>query len=212
MKILITTDWYEPVINGVVTSVINLKNGLTARGHEVRILTLSHTIHSYTENEVTYIGAFSADKIYPQARIKIKTTRLRCVKDLIAWQPDIVHSQCELSTFRLGKKIAKKLKIPFIHTYHTVYENYTHYFLPSVWIGKKLVSCFTRRTLQKTDCVVVPSEKVRFILDSYNVHRLIFLRRALQRSKALLLCFLTNGNVFHWLWHSLNGIYIHLNT
>lgn len=25
MKILITTDWYEPVINGVVTSVITLK-------------------------------------------------------------------------------------------------------------------------------------------------------------------------------------------
>ena len=27
MKILITTDWYEPVINGVVTSVVNLSNG-----------------------------------------------------------------------------------------------------------------------------------------------------------------------------------------
>ena len=25
LKILITTDWYEPVINGVVTSVVTLK-------------------------------------------------------------------------------------------------------------------------------------------------------------------------------------------
>ena len=25
MKILLTTDWYKPVVNGVVTSVINLK-------------------------------------------------------------------------------------------------------------------------------------------------------------------------------------------
>ena len=24
MRVLITTDWYEPVINGVVTSVMNL--------------------------------------------------------------------------------------------------------------------------------------------------------------------------------------------
>lgn len=24
MKILITTDWYKPVVNGVVTSVLNL--------------------------------------------------------------------------------------------------------------------------------------------------------------------------------------------
>lgn len=33
MKILITTDWYEPVINGVVTSVVNLSNELKKRGH-----------------------------------------------------------------------------------------------------------------------------------------------------------------------------------
>lgn len=35
MKILITTDWYEPVIKGVVTSVVNLSNKLKKRGHEL---------------------------------------------------------------------------------------------------------------------------------------------------------------------------------
>ena len=35
MKILITTDWYRPVINGVVTSVLNLTEQLEKRGHEV---------------------------------------------------------------------------------------------------------------------------------------------------------------------------------
>ena len=28
MKILITTDWYRPVINGVVTSVLNLDRAI----------------------------------------------------------------------------------------------------------------------------------------------------------------------------------------
>ena len=28
MRVLITTDWYEPVINGVVTSVMNLSRQL----------------------------------------------------------------------------------------------------------------------------------------------------------------------------------------
>lgn len=42
MKILITTDWYKPVINGVVTSVTNLEEGLRGAGHDVRILTLSN--------------------------------------------------------------------------------------------------------------------------------------------------------------------------
>ena len=38
MKILITTDWYRPVINGVVTSVLNLTEQLEKRGHEVKVL------------------------------------------------------------------------------------------------------------------------------------------------------------------------------
>ena len=41
MKVLITTDWYAPVINGVVTSVLNLERELRKKGHEVKILTLA---------------------------------------------------------------------------------------------------------------------------------------------------------------------------
>ena len=40
MKILITTDWDIPTVNGVVTSVRNLCRILRQIGHDVRILTL----------------------------------------------------------------------------------------------------------------------------------------------------------------------------
>ena len=56
MKILLTTDWYKPTINGVVTSVDNLCSGLTALGHEVRIATLSGLVHSMREGNVSYYG------------------------------------------------------------------------------------------------------------------------------------------------------------
>ena len=56
MKVLITTDWYKPAINGVVTSVCNLREELQQRGHEVKILTLSRTAHSYEEEGVIYMG------------------------------------------------------------------------------------------------------------------------------------------------------------
>lgn len=55
MKILITTDWYRPVINGVVTSVLNLTEQLEKRGHEVKVLTLSRNCHSYKEENVIYM-------------------------------------------------------------------------------------------------------------------------------------------------------------
>ena len=52
MKILLTTDWYTPAVNGVVTSVQNLRKGLEDRGHKVRILTLSRSSYSHIQNAV----------------------------------------------------------------------------------------------------------------------------------------------------------------
>ena len=67
MKILITSDWYSPAVNGVVTSVKNLRRALEDRGHEVRILTLSPTARSREEHGVTYLGSVTAGLVYPGA-------------------------------------------------------------------------------------------------------------------------------------------------
>ena len=67
MKVLITTEWYEPVVNGVVTSVLNLREELTRQGHEVRVLTLSANQHSHMEGGVYYIRSLGMGKIYPNA-------------------------------------------------------------------------------------------------------------------------------------------------
>lgn len=56
MKILITTDWYSPAVNGVVTSVLNLRRELELRGHEVRVLTLSQDLHSSVQDGVIRDG------------------------------------------------------------------------------------------------------------------------------------------------------------
>ena len=68
MKILITTDWYEPVINGVVTSVRNLKREMEKRGQEVRVLTLSDSGRARKEKDVYFIPSVSLKQIYPGAR------------------------------------------------------------------------------------------------------------------------------------------------
>lgn len=168
MKVLITTDWYRPVVNGVVASVLNLREELTKRGHEVRILTLSPTMRSYEKDGVIYIASLKAGLIYPQARVR-RTTAHRYIKRILQWKPDVVHSQCEFSTFHFGRRIANELNIPLIHTYHTVYEDYTHYFCPNKKLGRKIVASFSKRVLHKTDYVVVPSKKVAELLTGYRV-------------------------------------------
>ncbi|MBE5958913.1 MAG: glycosyltransferase family 4 protein [Lachnospiraceae bacterium] len=173
MKVLITSDWYKPVINGVVTSVINLANGLEEKGHEVKILTLSNNVRSHVDGNVTYIGSVSAGKIYPNARIRVSLSR-KLINELIEWKPDIIHSQCEFSTFIIAKHIARKCDAPIVHTYHTVYEDFTHYFSPSKRVGKYMVSLFSRKLLTRTDAVVAPTDKVKELLEGYGVKEPIY--------------------------------------
>lgn len=168
MRILITTDLYLPAVNGVVTSVVSLVRGLRQRGHDVRIVTLSDSVHTHTEGNVTYLGSAPADFIYPGVRARVAPTG-RVIRDLVLWHPDVVHSQCEFSTFGIARKVARICGAVLLHTYHTVYEDYTHYFCPSVRVGRALAAWFTRRIAGKTDGIIAPTEKVSRLLGSYRV-------------------------------------------
>lgn len=173
MKILITSDWYSPAVNGVVTSVKNLRRELEAMGHEVRILTLSQNRHSWEKDGVVYLGSVAAGLVYPGARLRTALAGKQ-VRELVAWGPDVIHSQCEFSTFFLARRIAGELGVPLVHTYHTVYEDYTHYFSPSVHFGKKAAAVFTRWAASHTDCLIAPTGKVRMLLQNYGVAKPVF--------------------------------------
>ena len=169
MKILLTTDTWAPTVNGVVTSVTTLRRELQARGHEVRVLTLSGSSHTYTEEGVTRLGSLDAGLIYPGARLRAPALNT-ALRDLAAWRPDVVHSQCEFSTFAPARQIAKAAGAPLIHTYHTVYEDYTHYFSPSRRMGRRLAELFTRNICAGCDAVIAPTPKIQWLLTGYGVH------------------------------------------
>lgn len=173
MKILITTDTYRPTINGVVTSIESLKKALDRLGHDVRILTFSDSFNSKQEDDIYYMGSLGAGKFYPDARMN-KLFYNRFYEDIMDWNPDIVHSQTEFTMLIQAKKIAKDLDIPLLHTYHTVYEDYTHYFSLNKKIGKELAKQFTKQIIKMTDGVVVPTNKIYNLLTEYNIHEDIY--------------------------------------
>ena len=173
MKILITTDTYRPTINGVVTSIESLKKALDRLGHDVRILTFSDSFNSKQEDDIYYMGSLGAGKFYPDARMN-KLFYNRFYEDIMDWKPDIVHSQTEFTMFIQAKKIAKDLDIPLLHTYHTVYEDYTHYFSLNKKIGKELAKQFSKQIIKMTDGVVVPTNKIYNLLTEYNIQEDIY--------------------------------------
>lgn len=168
MKILLTTDTYFPMINGVVISTNNLYKELKNKGHEVKIMTLSHTDDERIEGDIYYLKSIKVN-IYPDARIKAPFHN-KLVKEIIKWQPDIVHSQTEFSTMMVAKHIVNKLNIPQIHTYHTMYEDYLDYLFGGRILKKSTAAKLTKMLLNTIDEVIAPTDKTREALLNYGIN------------------------------------------
>ena len=170
MKILITSDMFTPAVNGVVTSTLNLIKGLKEDGHDVRILTLSESAFEKKENNVYYMPALPLGAIYPEVKVMLPPVLNILMEELVDWNPDIIHSQCEFSTFIYARMISKRTGAPIVHTYHTVYENYTHYLCPSKTIGRKAAIKFTNSISKHVTNMIVPSGKMYRMLSDYEIN------------------------------------------
>ena len=170
MKILITTDLYKPQINGVVTSVVNLEQELRRLGHEVKVLTLSPHLQTSESQHTYYMPSVSTNRIYPGTRLSV-VPRHRYFNEICAWGPEIIHSQCEFSSFQFARYLARRLDVPIVHTYHTVYEDYTHY-IPGdrlLHIGQRAAEFISRYSCCRAETVIVPTQKIADLLRSYGI-------------------------------------------
>lgn len=172
MKVLITTDVFTANTNGVVTSVRNLMEELEKKGHDVRVLTVSESLKSHKDGNVYYIKSIPLDVVYPDIRMPV-SYRHRFLRELIQWKPDVIHSQCEYFSYQFAGYICKKTGAPIVHTYHTLYEQYVTYVIPSQRIGTYLVGKLSRMRLRKAEVIVAPTQKVETILRGYGLRNAI---------------------------------------
>ncbi|SHH65093.1 glycosyltransferase [Clostridium grantii] len=167
MKILLATDAFYPMINGVVTSTVILYEEMKKLGHEVRILTLSDKREEKFEDDVYYLKSIKVN-IYPDARINYLSSS-NIVHQIEDWGPEIIHTQTEFSVMIVARKISNRLNIPLIHTYHTMYEDYTNFLIRSKRINKKVVSGVIKQLLGNFSGVIAPTEKTTQTLLRYKV-------------------------------------------
>lgn len=167
MKVGIFTDTYFPQISGVATSIKTLKKELERQGHEVIIFTTTDPKVQEKEEGIvrlTSIPFFS----FQDRRIAIKGVyrALKIAKEL---QLDIIHTQTEFSLGLTGKYIAYQLKIPCVHTYHTMYEDYLHYIANGKVLRPTHVKLVSKMYCNKSSGIIAPSEKARKQLLNYGV-------------------------------------------
>ncbi len=173
MNIGIFTDTYYPEVNGVANSTYVLKKGLEKRGHKVYIFTVTNPeVKRNTEKNV--IRVTSVPFIFMKER-RLGWPLYRYIKKrVIKLKLDLVHTQTEFAMGHIGRRMSEYLKIPHIHTYHTIYEDYTHYLkIPGNKGFKGIIRRFSRHCCENADMVIVPTEKVEKLLRNYRVDKKI---------------------------------------
>lgn len=169
MNIGFFTDGYYPQITGVSTSIEGMMRSLEKRGHSVYII--APKFPNYTDKRKKNIRLNSI-KVTEDPEIRITTfTPEKKLMQVAQIDFDIIHGFAGGPTASLGLAIAKVKQIPFILTYNTRFNRYTHY----LWKGKIIKPGFvekaTRIFANRCDTVVVPSLQMKKELSSFGVKK-----------------------------------------
>ena len=169
MNIGLFTDTYFPQVSGVATSIQTLRRQLEANGHKVYIFTstdpkvkkgtLEPNIYRFAslpfvgfkDRRITYRGAIQAVQLAKKLQL------------------DIVHTQTEFSLGVMGKFVARQLKIPVVHTFHTNYEDYLHYIANGKIIRPGSVAVIARNFMAGMTGIISPSRQTYDTLMKYKV-------------------------------------------
>jgi glycosyltransferase involved in cell wall biosynthesis len=158
MKIAFFADSYRPYTSGVVISLETFKKELTALGHNIHLFVPSYPNYRDKEESIFRFKSIPAPT-NPDFTIALPLSRR--AKSLVhCWKPDIIHVHSPFMLGQLGAHYAQQLGIPLIFTFHTLYEEYVHYFPLAPKITKKTTRFFCRNFCNKCDLIIVPTAEI----------------------------------------------------
>lgn len=181
MRVGIFTESYPPLVNGVSTSILMLEHALTKLGHEVFIITVSDNKKDYVlENNghILRLPSVNLANCYDYKMTSVYP--IKAVNMIKKMNLDVIHSNVEFTVGIFARVVFEQLSIPLVHTYHTNWEDYTHYITKNKKILddickkllKYLVVFFEDKTVTE---LIVPSNKIyNLFKDKYkftkNIH------------------------------------------
>ncbi|GGI66023.1 MULTISPECIES: glycosyltransferase family 4 protein [Enterococcus] len=165
MKIGFFTDTYFPQVSGVSTSIKTLKEQLELKGHEVYIFTTTDPKAPKYERNIIRMPSVPFVS-FKERRIVVRGFWFAYLKAK-EYDLDLIHTHTEFGAGLLGKWIGKRLDVPVIHTYHTMYEDYLHYIAKGKVLRPSYVKFLSREFVDHSSGVVCPSQRVVDTLRRY---------------------------------------------
>ncbi len=168
--ILFVSNNYTPYSGGVVSSIDTSLKALRALGHSVYLVTLDFGVATNTDDKYVYRIPCPIQFRYKSNHMAIpwKAQQFleRIVQDLA---PDIVHVH---HPFLLGQSAliaSHTYKIPIVFTYHTLYDQYTHYIPVPTTVARPVVRWVVKQFCRKVNGIIVPSNTIKKILQNTGI-------------------------------------------
>ncbi len=173
MNIALFSDTFFPEVNGVATSVTSLFNLLNKMGHNCYVVTTTSAKYVTYKNNVIGIPGLELKQLYGyRAAFIFNSKAFKLIKSL---KLDIIHVNTEFGIGQFGFSVAKRLNIPSVYTYHTMYEDYTYYATKGYFdrFSKWAIREFTRSSMIRASEIICPSEKTEVYLRSIGLEKMI---------------------------------------
>jgi 1,2-diacylglycerol 3-alpha-glucosyltransferase len=166
MNIAFFSESYKPYLSGVTNSIETLKKGLEGLGHKVMVFSPDYPgaqqmpgVYRFPSLPAPYPGYRLAIPVLGKYYDELKNSGI-----------NVIHSHSPYQLGLLSMRYARKLKVPFVFTMHTMLGKYMHY-VPL--IPDKLLdfvsSGYIKGFCNRCDRVVVPTDKVRRQMSSIGV-------------------------------------------
>ncbi|MDW7730470.1 MAG: glycosyltransferase family 4 protein [Bacillota bacterium] len=168
MNIGVFTDSFRPYASGVVRSIELFSREYNNRGHLVHIFCPEYPhIKSLREEGVyRFISVPWPTMTDFSLPIPMSANLNKKIEQLGL---DIIHVHSPFLLGRLGARAARHHKLPLVFTFHTLYEQYVHYFPFVETTSKKVIKAIARNFSNSCNVVVAPTQLVENYLRSIGI-------------------------------------------
>ncbi len=164
LRIAVLSNFYKPLISGVVTSIRLFRRGLLARGHDVHIFTTE--VEDYEDDE-PYIYRFPAlidlTKAYEiSVALPLRWPMRQALKGI---KPHLIHSQHPIWVGDLASKYAQEFKLPLVFTFHTRYDEYLSRNIPLLSdLAWQITHDLVQNYLEQCTHIIAPTDSIKQVL------------------------------------------------
>jgi 1,2-diacylglycerol 3-alpha-glucosyltransferase len=162
MRIAFFTNTYRPTMSGVVRSIETFRKVFSEMGHNVFIF--AQKAHDYIDEE-PFIFRYPAVEVPFANDYAFPMPFSRTIDNMLpSLKLDVIHSHHPFLLGDVAADKAKSLDIPMVFTFHTRYDEYTHYVPFSTDFTKMVIDLWMSHYLEKCHHIITPSESIKQIL------------------------------------------------